>query len=98
MIGRLKEACANEVVLMRVVGADKRPFTEVRAGLATGVTELRHFDTLVSVETLVCCLNRDEVLWSSTSRTTNPESACAGGQQCVIDISIAPTHRVFHRA
>jgi hypothetical protein len=73
MLARLKEAGANEVVLMRVVGADKRPFTEVRVGFATGVTELRHVDTLVSVETLVCSLNRDEVLWSSTSRTTNPE-------------------------
>ena len=73
MLARLKEAGANEVVLMRIVGADKRSFTEVRAGVATGVTELRHFDTLVSVETLVCSLNRDVPLWSSTSRTTNPK-------------------------
>jgi hypothetical protein len=73
MLARLKEAGANEVVLMRVVGADNRLFTEVRVGLATGVTELRHFDTLVSVETLVCSLNRDELLWSSTSRTANPK-------------------------
>ena len=91
-LARLKETGANEVVLMRVVGADKRPsFTEVRgtasrggwtasngdetrgASNATGVTELRHFDTLVSVETLVCSLDRDEPLWSSTSRTTNPK-------------------------
>ena len=91
-LARLKEAGANEVVLMRVVGADKRPaFTEVRwtasrggwtasngdetpgASNATGVTDLRHFDTLVSVETLVCSLDRDAPLWSSTSRTTNPK-------------------------
>jgi hypothetical protein len=84
-LARLKEAGANEVVLMRVVGADKRPsFTEVRwtasngderreASNATGVTELRHFDTRVSVETLVCSLDRDEPLWSSTSRITNPK-------------------------
>jgi hypothetical protein len=92
ILARLKEAGANEVVLMRVVSADKQPsFTEVRwtasmvgwtasngdeargASNATGVTELRHFDTLVSVETLVCSLDRDEPLWSSTSRTTNPK-------------------------
>jgi hypothetical protein len=73
MLARLKEAGADEVVLMRVVSADRRPFSEVRVGFATGVTELRHFDTLVSVETLVCSLNRDELLWSSTSRTTNPK-------------------------
>jgi hypothetical protein len=91
-LARLKEAGANEVVLMRVVGADKRPsFTEVRwtastgawaasdgdetrgASNATGVTELRRFDTVVSVETLVCSLDRDEPLWLSTSRTTNPK-------------------------
>jgi hypothetical protein len=91
-LARLKEAGANEVVLMRIVGADKRPsFTEVRwtasrsswtasdgdetreTSNATGVTELRHFDTRVSVETLVCSLDRDEPLWSSTSRTTNPK-------------------------
>ena len=88
-LARLKQAGANEVVVMRVVGADKRPsFTEVRsasrawtasngdetprASNATGVTDLRHFDTLVSVETLMCSLDRDEPLWSSTSRTTNP--------------------------
>jgi hypothetical protein len=91
-LARLKEAGANEVVLMRLADADKRPFfTEVRwtdsrggwtasngdetrgTSNATGVTELRHFDTLVSVETLVCSLDRDEPLWSSTSRTTNPK-------------------------
>jgi hypothetical protein len=91
-LARLKEAGANEVVLMRVVGADRRPsFTEVRWTTSSGawtasdgdetrgasnsirVTELRHFDTLVSVETLVCSLDRDEPLWSSTSRTTNPK-------------------------
>jgi hypothetical protein len=84
-LARLKEAGANEVVVMRVVGADKRPsFAEVSgpgsngdvtpgASNATGVNELRHFDTLVSVETLVYSLDRDELLWSSMSRTTNPK-------------------------
>jgi hypothetical protein len=82
---RLKEAGADEVVVMRVAGADKRPsFTEVSgaasngdvtpgASNSTGVNEVRHFDTLVSVETLVYSLDRDELLWSSTSRTTNPK-------------------------
>jgi hypothetical protein len=74
MLARLKEAGANQVVLMRVVSAKTRTFTEVKTGgVATGVTGLRHVDTLVSVETLVCSLDRDALLWSSTSRTTNPE-------------------------
>ena len=105
-LARLKEAGANEVVLMRVVGADKRPsFPEVRwtssrggwtasngdetrrASNATGVTELRHFDTLVSVETLVCSLDRDVPLWSSTSRTTNPKDI----ENLVNEIAVATT-------
>jgi hypothetical protein len=31
-------------------------------------------DTLVSVETLVYSLERDKLLWASTSRTTNPQN------------------------
>jgi len=84
-LARLKEAGANEVVVMRVVGAHKRPsYTEVNAPAfngdatpgasnATAVSEWRHFDTLVLVETLVYSLDRDELLWSSASRTTNPK-------------------------
>jgi hypothetical protein len=34
------------------------------------VIGLQRFDTLVSV--LVCSLDLDKVVWSSTSRTTNP--------------------------
>ena len=79
---RLKEAGANEVVVMRVVGLDKRPsFTQIGVDAAgdeepsnsTGVMKQRNPDTLlVSVETLVYSLIRDELLWSSTSRTINP--------------------------
>lgn len=79
---RLKEAGANEVVVMRVVGLDRRPsFTQIGVDAAgdeepsnsTGVMKQRNPDTLlVSVETLVYSLNRDELLWSSTSRTINP--------------------------
>jgi hypothetical protein len=81
MLARLKEAGANEVVAMRVVGEDKWPsYLQVHGstfnasdipgtGNLPAVTELRHFDTLVSV--LVCSLDLDKVIWSSTSRTTN---------------------------
>jgi hypothetical protein len=82
---RLKEAGANDVVVMRVVGKDEQPsYTQVSgpgsngsetpgSSNATGVTELRHFDTLVSVEILVYSFDRGKLMWSSTSRTTNPK-------------------------
>ena len=34
-------------------------------------------DTIVSVETLVYSLKSDELLWASTSRTTNPRDLAA---------------------
>lgn len=81
----LKGAGANEVVVMRVVGLDRRPsFTQIGGAAAPGdeepgtsisteVIKQRNPDTLVvTVETLVYSLNRDELLWSSTSRTVNP--------------------------
>ena len=83
MLTRLKEAGANEVVVMRVVGEDKWPsYLQVHGstlsasdtpgtGNLPAVTELQHFDTLVSV--LVCSLDLNKVIWSSTSRTTNPK-------------------------
>jgi|SRR5882724_6236757 len=82
MLARLKEAGANEVVVMRVVGVDKWPsYLQVHGwtfsasdtpgtGNLPSVTGLQHFDTVVSV--LVCSLDLDKVIWSSTSRTTNP--------------------------
>jgi hypothetical protein len=82
MLVRLKEAGANEVVAMRVVGEDKWPsYLQVHGSTfnasdtpGTGnlptVIGLQRFDTLVSV--LVCSLDLDKVVWSSTSRTTNP--------------------------
>ena len=82
---RLKEAGANEVVVMRVVGADRPPsFTQIDVSSFAGTEEpgtgnwirvntVRNSALVVSVETLVYSLNRDELLWSSTSRTTNPQ-------------------------
>jgi hypothetical protein len=82
---RLKEAGANEVVVMRVVGADRQPAisqigvpgfaADEEPGLdnRVRVINLRHSALVVSVETLVYSLNRDELLWSSTSRTSNPQ-------------------------
>jgi len=82
MLARLKEAGANEVGVMRVVGVDKWPsYLQVHGwtfsasdtpgtGNLPSVTGLQHFDTVVSV--LVCSLDLDKVIWSSTSRTTNP--------------------------
>jgi hypothetical protein len=84
MLARLKAAGANEVVVMRVVGEDKWPsYLQVHGStfnasdtpgtgpVMTAATELQHFDTLVSV--LVCSLDLNKVIWSSTSRTTNPK-------------------------
>jgi hypothetical protein len=85
-LARLKNAGANEVVIMRVVSADKRPAYKLIPGsasngndtpgtgnLQSAAAERQQFDTLVSVETLVYSLDRNEPLWSSTSRTTNPQ-------------------------
>jgi hypothetical protein len=83
-LARLKQAGANEVVVMRVVGEDKWPsYLQVHGstfnasdtpgtGNQPGVAELQHFDSLVSVETRVYSLDLNKLLWSSTSRTTNP--------------------------
>ena len=83
-LARLKQAGANEVVVMRVVGEDKWPsYLQVHGstfnasdtpgtGNQPGGTELQHFDSLVSVETRVYSLDLNRLLWSSTSRTTNP--------------------------
>ena len=82
---RLKEAGANEVVVMRVVGADRRHAIsqigvsgfaadeEPGVGNWVRVINVKDSALVVSVETLVYSLNRDELLWSSTSRTTNPQ-------------------------
>ena len=84
-LARLKNAGANEVVIMRVVATDKRPAYKVIPGSASNGSDTPgtgntaavgyepQFDTLVSVETLVYSLDRNEPLWSSTSRTTNPQ-------------------------
>lgn len=81
----LKEAGANEVVVMRVVGADRRPSTaeflvccsnsyeEDRASNSIREMKLRNSALVVSVETLVYSLDLNEPLWSSTSRTANPK-------------------------
>jgi hypothetical protein len=83
-LARLKQAGANEVVVMRVVGEDRWPsYVQVHGstfnasdtpgtGNLPAVTELQHFDTLVSVETRVYSLDLNRLLWSGTSRTTNP--------------------------
>jgi hypothetical protein len=81
---RLKKAGANEIIVMQVVGADKRPYTQVFGATSStsytpgsansqAVSGQQHYDTLVSVETIVFSVDRNELLWSSTSRTTNPE-------------------------
>jgi hypothetical protein len=82
---RLKKAGANDIVVMQVIGADKRPYTQVFGATsstsytpgssnAQAVSEQHHYDTLVSVETTVYSLDRNELIWSSRSRTTNPEN------------------------
>jgi hypothetical protein len=84
LLASLKKAGVSEVVIMRVVGKDQQPsFTQFSAAgtntsetpgssNAQGITDLRHFDTLVAVETSVYSLELNELMWSSTSRTTNP--------------------------
>jgi hypothetical protein len=75
---RLKEAGANGIVVMRVVGmpldapasySDQVPGNKDRAA----VVEAQQSYTLVLVETLVYSLDRDKLLWTSTSRTTEPK-------------------------
>jgi hypothetical protein len=85
----LKEAGADAVVVMRVVGKDQRitytpgyafpeyyggfgPYWGYGWGVAYDPGYLRS-DTIVSVETLIYSLQRDKLLWASTSRTTNPK-------------------------
>jgi len=87
---KLKEAGANAVVTMRVVGKDQQvtytpgytapsyyggfgPYWGYGWGTVSSPGYLQT-DTLVSVETLVYSLDRDKLLWASTSRTTNPEN------------------------
>ncbi|HKD54394.1 MAG TPA: hypothetical protein VKB72_09230 [Steroidobacteraceae bacterium] len=87
---KLKEAGANGVVTMRVVGKDQQvtytpgytapsyyggfgPYWGYGWGTVSSPGYLQT-DTLVSVETLVYSLDRDKLLWASTSRTTNPEN------------------------
>jgi hypothetical protein len=85
---RLKEAGAEGVIVMRVVGKDQRitytPGYTAPAyyngfgpywGYGWGTVYQPGYlqtDTDVSVETLVYSLTRDKLLWASTSRTTNP--------------------------
>ena len=87
---KLKAAGANGVVVMRVVGKDQQiTYTPGYAGPSYyggfgpywgygwgSVYEPGYLqtDTLVSVETLVYSLDRDKLLWASTSRTTNPNN------------------------
>ena len=82
---RLKKSGVDEVVVMEVIGANKRPYTQVfgatsstsytpGSSSAQAVSEQQHYDTLVSVETTVYSLDRNQLIWSSRSRTTNPEN------------------------
>jgi hypothetical protein len=87
---KMKEAGANGVVVMRIVGKDQRvTYTPSYAGPSYyggfgpywgygwgSVYEPGYLQTdeLVSVETLVYSLDRDKLLWASTSRTTNPNN------------------------
>ena|SRR5215469_1231154 len=87
---KLKEAGANGVVVMRLVGKDQQiTYTPGYAGPSYyggfgpywgygwgTVYEPGYLqtDTLVSVETLVYSLDRDKLLWASQSRTTNPNN------------------------
>lgn len=85
---RLKQAGAEAVVVMRVVGRDTRvtywPGYAMPAyyngfgpiwGYGWGVAYQPGYlqtDQEVSVETLVYSMKADKLLWASTSRTTNP--------------------------
>lgn len=85
---RFREAGANGVVTMRVIDKDQRitytpgyvfppyygafgPFWGYGWGAVYDPGYLQT-DTLVSVETVVYSLDRDKLLWASTSRTANP--------------------------
>jgi hypothetical protein len=85
---KLKAAGVDGVVVMRVVGRDQRvsytpayvmpayygafgPYWGYGWGSVYQPGYLQS-DTVVSVETLVYSLTRDQLLWASTSRTTNP--------------------------
>lgn len=82
-----KKQAHNEVFVMRVVGANKRPGYKQLPGLASNgsdtpgvgnllrstVNEQQQFDTLVLVETSVYSLDLNELIWSSASRTANPK-------------------------
>jgi len=84
---RLKDAGANGVVVMRVVGKEQQvTYTPGSPAYYGGFNRYWGYswgaaydpgylrtDTLVSVETLVYSLERGELLWASTSRTTNPK-------------------------
>jgi len=85
---RLKQAGANGVVVMRVVGKDQQitytpggPTPVYYGGFGPywgygwGMAYDPGYlrtDTVVSVETTVYSLDRDKLLWASQSRTTNP--------------------------
>jgi len=85
-----KQAGANAVVVMRVVGKDQQvtytPGGPTPAyyggfgpywGYGWGMAYDPGYlrtDTVVSVETTVYSLDRDKLLWASQSRTTNPDN------------------------
>jgi hypothetical protein len=87
---KLKEAGADGVVVMRVVGKDQQvtytPGTQFPSyysgfgpywgyGWQTAYQPgYLQTDTLISVETLVYSLTQDKLLWGGTSRTTNPNN------------------------
>lgn len=85
---QLKQAGAEGVIIMRVVGKDQR-ITYTPGYTAPGYYNgfgpywghgwgavyspgYLQTDTDISIETLVYSLSRDKLLWASTSRTTNP--------------------------
>jgi hypothetical protein len=87
---RLKQAGATAAVMMRVVGRDQQvtyspgyvapayyggfgPYWGYGWGTVYDPGYLRT-DTIVSVETLVYGLTVDQLVWASTSRTTNPKN------------------------
>ena len=87
---QLKQAGAQGVVIMRVVGKEQQvtytPGTTYPAyyggfgpywGSSWGAAYDPGYlrtDTMVSIETLIYSLNSGKLLWASTSRTTNPEN------------------------
>jgi hypothetical protein len=87
---RFKEAGADGVVVMRVVGKDQRVTYTPGTAFPTYYNGFGPYwgygwqtayspgyletDTLISVETLVYSLRQDKLLWGGTSRTINPDS------------------------